>query len=136
MKIKSYEDLFTIKLLILITTIIEIIFVSYLFTNKTYTYIKLDGIVIKDNLINIVVSKKEQKIIDKNKYLYLNNKKIKYKIIEEKLDIIKKDKNKYNQLILEFKFNNKYKANDIISLTFKNKKINFIEIFKNIIEGD
>lgn len=136
MKIKSYEDLFTIKLLILITTIIEIIFVSYLFTNKTYTYIKLDGIVIKDNLINIIVSKKEQKIIDKNKYLYLNDKKIKYKIIEEKLDIIKKDNNKYNQLILEFKFNNKYKANDIISLTFKNKKINFIEIFKNIIEGD
>jgi len=84
----------------------------------------------------IVVSKAERKIIYKNHFLYHNNKKIKYEVLEDRGAIITKGKTKYYEILLNFKFLKKYKANDILELSIKEKKYKVIEIFKIIWEGD
>ena len=120
----------------IIIFIIEVIFTFLLITTKEYKYKKINGVVVKDNLVDIVIPSKEKNIIYKNKYLYLNDKKIKFKIVEEKKNVYKHNKEKYHELLVSYKFDKKYKTSDILSISIKKEKYRLIEIFKLIWEGD
>ena len=61
MKIRNYEKNTLIKTLIVILILIELITVLYLFKSKNYAYIKLTGIVEKDNLVTLIVDENEKK---------------------------------------------------------------------------
>lgn len=135
MKKRNYENNILILFLAIILFIFEIIFILILFLKKEYNYIKLTGIVMKDNVLIVVVSKNEKTYFHNNSFLYLEGKKKRFKIIEDRGTIMSHNKKKYHELLINVDFNKKYKANDTISLSIKTKKKRLIEIFKIIGEG-
>lgn len=136
MKIRNYEKNVGITFIIIITLIIEIIIFVYMIKDKIYSYQQLNTIVLKDNIVLSVVTKEERKQLYKNTRLFFKDKKVKYKIIEDKGVVITKDDKKYYEILLSFKFDKKYKSNDTIPVSLYDKKIRTIEIFKLIWDGD
>jgi len=134
-KVKNYEKKDLVILSTIIIIILEIIFLIYLCTTKIYTYQKISSIVVKDNLVTVIVSNKDRKLLYKNKKLFLNNKHLKYVIEKDNGLILKKDK-KYYQLLLKLNFDGHYKANDVLELTIADKKEPIIKMLKKIWEGD
>lgn len=134
MKIRNYErkELITVFIVLLLLT--EIIVVISLTTIKINNYFKVNGVVVKDNLMVIMVSSSERKIIYSNKVLFFNNKRFKFEIVEDRGIVMKKKNDKYYQLLLKFPFEDK-SANDILEIVFIKEKIRLIEIFKIIWEG-
>ena len=136
MKVRNYEKKTLIYILLIFLILLEIIIVILLYKNKINIYENIPGVVVKDNLVVLIVNDKTKKIIYKNTLLYLNNKKIKYEIIEDRGYVLKRNKEKYSEILISFKFDKNYKVNDSLQLMFKKKKIRIIEIFKIIWEGD
>lgn len=136
MKVKNYENKTITNLLLVLLILIEIIITGILFTKKIYLYEPISGVVIKDDLIVLIINDNTKKILNKNNSFYLNNKKIKYKVVEDRGYIFKRNKEKYSEILISFKFDKKYKVNDSLQLMFKKEKIRLIEIFKIIWEGD
>ena len=132
---KSYENLTLPKLLILLVFLMEIIFFLILKNYKIYNYKKYACIVTNKNICLLIINKKEKNILYKNSSLYLENKLKKYKILEDNDVIITKGREKYNEVLISFKFNNS-KTNDVLKIVFKNKKESLINIFKLIWDGD
>ena len=77
--------------------LLEISFFIYLSLTKIYQYKKISGIVLKDDHLILILDAKERKILYKNTFCYLNSKKKKYLIKEDKGVIITKDNKKYLQ---------------------------------------
>lgn len=136
MKVRNYEKKILISIFIILLIILEIVFLIFLYNTKIYNYELLNGVVIKDDLVLLIVSEKENNLLNKNSYLYLNSKKIKYKVFEDRGFVLKRDNEKYKEVILEFKFNKKYKTNDSLQIILKKDKKRIIEIFKIIWDGD
>lgn len=136
MKIRNYENKNIIYFILIILIILEIVILIYFYNEKIYKYENIQGTVVKDNLVNLIVTDKQNKIINKNSNLYLNSKIKKYKVIKDDGYILKRNNIKYRSLLIKVKFDKNYKANDSIELIFKSKKIRIIEIFKTIWEGD
>lgn len=136
MKVRNYEKYLTIYFLLIILFLLEILLLIYLYNKKIYTYESLNSVVVKDNLVLLIISDKQYKTLNKNSFLYLDGKKIKYKVFEDRGYVIENKKEKYKEVVLEFKFNKEYKVNDSLRLVLKDKKIRLIEIFKIIWEGD
>ena len=136
MKVRNYEKYLTINFLLIILFLLEILLLIYLYNKKIYTYESLNSVVVKDNLVLLIISDKQYKTLNKNSFLYLDGKKIKYKVFEDRGYVIENKKEKYKDVVLEFKFNKEYKVNDSLRLVLKDKKIRLIEIFKIIWEGD
>lgn len=136
MKVRNYEKKTLIYILLIFLILLEIIIVILFYKNKINIYENIQGVVVKDNLVVLIVNDKTKKIIYKNTLLYLNNKKIKYEIIEDRGYVLKRNKEKYSEILISFKFDKNYKVNDSLQLMFKKKKIRIIEIFKIIWEGD
>lgn len=135
MKIKNYEKKSFIMFLTFTLIILEISFVVFLIIYKDYKYAKLNGIVVKDNLVILIVNETERKTVYSNSHFLLNSKKIKYEIIEDRGKTIKKDGEDYNELLVKIKFDKNYKVNDIISLTIRTEKKRLIEMFTTIWGG-
>ena len=84
MKVRNYEKKLVIYLLLVVITLVEIIFMISIYNKKIYTYEILNAVVVKDNLVLLIISDKQNKILNKNSYLYLNSEKIKFKITEHR----------------------------------------------------
>ena len=135
MKTRNYEKKDLITILIIILIILEFISIIFLISNKSYTYKKLTGIVMKDNLVTMILSKEERKFIYSNKNIYLNDKLLKYSIKEDRGIILKKNNKKYYELLINVKFSKNIKANEVLNFSIKDKKKTLIEILKDIWEG-
>lgn len=136
MKVRNYEKKIFIYFLLIILILFEIIILILFYKSKINIYENIPGIVIKDNLVVLIVNDKTKKNIYKNTLLYLNNKKIKYEIIEDRGYVLKRNKEKYSEILISFKFDKNYKVNDSLQLMLKKEKIRIIEMFKIIWEGD
>ena len=136
MKVKNYEKTSFIYLTIIILFIIEIIGIIILCTIKIYSYKKMSGIVISKNRIVLMLNQKDKKSIYKNQNAYIDNYCRKYEIVENRGKLFSKGKNDYYEIILDVKFSDKYKPNDVVELSLKDKKYKLIKIFKIIWEGD
>ncbi len=135
MKTRNYEKKELITFLMILLLLSEVLLLIVLLTIKTEKYLKISGIVIKDNLILVVVNKNERKTLYSNKVLFYDNKRIKYKIVEDRGIVMHKKKEGYYQLLLKFTFKNK-KVNDVLEVNFVKGRMRLIEIFKIIWEGD
>ena len=137
MKVRNYEKKELVIFLMILLLLSELLVIVILSTIKMDKYFKTTGVVVKDNLVLVVVDKKERKIIYSNKVLFFNNCKRKYEIVEDRGIVMKKNKTSYYQLLLKFKFKDKkIKTNDVLDIVFIKEKIRLIEIFKIIWEGD
>lgn len=136
MKVRNYEKQELMIFILSILIIIEIISFVFLFRYKVYEYKKLTGIITNKNIITLILDKNEKKILNKNKNIYLNNKLLKYKIIEDKGVIVKNNNKKYYEVLIKVKTPKDKKSSDYVNLSIKDKKINTIKLFKKIGEGD
>lgn len=132
-----YERFGLLIFLIIILILFEVIFIINIMREKNEIYISFSGVVMKNNIGLFIINDKDMKILYKNKYLYFNGKRIKYSIEKITKDVIKKDNNKYNEVLLRFKFSKKkYKDNDVIDISIRRDKESIIKMFKIIWRGD
>lgn len=137
MNYSKYERFGLLIFFIIILILFEIIFIINIMREKNELYISFSGVVMKNNIGLFIVNDKDMKILYKNKYLYFNGKRIKYSIEKITKDVIKKDNNKYNEVLLRFKFSKKkYKDNDVIDISIRRDKESIIKMFKIIWRGD
>ena len=137
MNYSRYERFGLLIFFIIILILFEIIFIINIMREKNELYISFSGVVMKNNIGLFIVNDKDMKILYKNKYLYFNGKRIKYSIEKITKDVIKKDNNKYNEVLLRFKFSKKkYKDNDVIDISIRRDKESIIKMFKIIWRGD
>ena len=136
MKVRNYEKKILINFLLIFLVLLEIIVFILCFIYKMNVYENISGIVLKDDLVVLIVNNGTKKNIYKTTLLYLNNKKIKYEIVEDRGYILKRNKEEYSEILISFKFDKNYKVNDSLQLMLKKEKIRIIEIFKIIWEGD
>ena len=137
MNYSRYERFGLLIFFIIILILFEIIFIINIMREKNELYISFSGVVMKNNIGLFIVNDKDMKILYKNKYLYFNGKRIKYSIEKITKDVIKKDNNKYNEILINFKFSKKkYKDNDVINISIRNEKEPIINMFKIIWKGE
>ena len=135
MKVKNYEKTSLITLIIIILMVIEMVLGVFLYQFRIYNYKKLTGIIFNNNLVTLIVDKNDKKIINSNRFLYLNNKRLKYKIEEDKGFIMKKNNKKYYEILINIKTPKNKKTNEVLEFTIKTKKERITRIFKKIWEG-
>ena len=135
MKNKKYEKKSFITASFILLVFIEIIEVIILFKSKVYKYYSIRGIVIQNNIVQLIITKKEQSILQSNKKVYINNKLLKYEILENKGMILKRDNKKYDEVIIKIHPSLKNKINDIIEINIKNSKESVIKRLLRIEEG-
>ena len=136
MKIRNYEKQVLIIFILIVLIFIEILSFIVLYNYKVYKYKKLTGIITNNNIVTLIVNKNDKKLLYKNKKVYLNNKLLEYKIIEDKGYIAKKDNTKYYEIIIFVETPKNKKSSDYVELSIKNKKINILKLIKKIGEGD
>ena len=133
----KYERFSIIIFLIIVLVIFEIVFIISIINNKNELYVSYSGVVMKSNLGLFIINNNEMNILYKNRYLYFNGKRIKFSIEKITKDVIKKDNNKYNEVLINFKFSKKkYKDNDVINISIRNEKEPIINMFKIIWKGE
>ena len=133
----KYERFSIIIFFIIVLIVFEIIFIVSILKNKNEIYVNYSGVVMKNNLGVFIINNDQMNIIYKNRYLYFNGKRIKYSIEKITKNVIKKDNNKYNEVVLNFKFSKKkYKDSDVIDISIRNNKEPIINMFKIIWKGE
>lgn len=73
-------------------------------------------------------------VLYKNKYLYFNNKKFRYKVNNVMRDAVIKNEN-YHFAVISFKIGDQYKINDNISIVIGNGRISFYKMFESMWKG-
>ena len=136
MKVRNYEKQEIIIYILIGLIIIEIISFIFIFNYKVYDYKKLTGIITNKNIVTLIVDKYDKKLLYKNRKVYLNNKLLEYKIIENKGYIIKKNKTKYYEILIKIKTPKNKKSSDYVELSIKDKKVKTYKLLKKIGEGD
>ncbi len=134
MRQKAYQSRLLITYLIMLTIILEVIFIFILNSYKIYKYKEFYCIMSQKNTCLLVIKKKEKKLLYKNSILYIKNKKIKFQIVEDNGIVITKNKEIYNEVLI--KLNRNYPGKETLNVLLPDKKIKLLEIFKLIWEGD
>lgn len=136
MKVKAYEKKLMIKILLIGIIMLELTFFWILYIHKEFNYKKIDGIVVTNNAMALVLSKEERNVLYKNGYLLIDDRLRKYTILEDNGVFIKKGNKKYYEVIIKTKIDKKYKVNDSLEINLKDKKYRMIEMFKLIWGGE
>ncbi len=126
----EYEKFNLNIVLIILLFILEGIFFITLFNVKISTYKLFDGIVINDNLVEIIVSSDDLELFNNSHYFYYNNAKVKFKIEQVDRNIIKG----YHSVVISC--TSKKSVNEIFRFSLFRKKVNTVSMFKIIWKGD
>lgn len=127
----KFEDFYLVILLIVITLVFECIFIITLFNKKINNYEIFNGIVIKDRLVEVLISDNDMTLFNSNSYIYYDNKRIEFEVEEVKRGIIKN----YNSVLIKCNTKNK-KVNDVFTFSIFEEKFAIIKIFKIIWKDD
>ena len=133
MKIKNYEKFQLLYISIIVLIIIECIFFIILEKYKMEIYQTIPAIVVDQNTLVITIIKKEKQLLYKGNYIYIDNKKIKYKIIKDNKYTI--DKENYCELTIYLDKRISKKEKDIVTITILKEKEKSIKIFQKIKDG-
>lgn len=136
MKNHNYEKKNLLTVIIIILMIIEVSSSIFLLNTKRFSYQKISGIVIKNNLITVIVSSTERNNLYKNNKIYLNDQLISYIIEEDRGFILKKNNIKYYEIIIKTKKKIKASLNDTVNISIKSKKKQVIKMIKDVWVGD
>ena len=132
MKLKNYEKTTFFILFFLFLLLFASFLVSFLYHVKIGKYLILNGTVLKENTVYMVVSYDERKVIYKNSNLFIHDLEMRYKIVEDRGVILEKDHKKYYELWVEFPFDEKYREEEILNLSFKNGNITIMDAIKSV----
>lgn len=120
---KKYQLLFTINIITIIIFVLFLITISIKYYND---YTKISSSYILDNMVEIVITTKELKQIEKNNYIYLNSKRKKIEIISTIKNIYQRKNIKYHQVLLKI---NHITDKSILNISIFNKKEKIIKLF-------
>lgn len=135
MKLRNYEKRGEVLFFITVFFVGIVIFICCSIFYKIPNYYLVQGIVFRDNLLEIMADEDDKKLLYQNGVVYIDNKKIKYDLVNV-IDnaLVNNDKN-YSLVYLEC-FLDDEKENDVIDLVFIKNRIRLFEIFKLIWESD
>lgn len=133
MKLKYKKTQLIISVMILLF-IIELCFFNYCMNNDIKIYKKLNGVIISDNIVQLLVDDHELKILYSNKYVYIKNKRYKKEEHNITKKILKRRGKYYHYISLNINLETKYKMNDVIPITVYDKKEKIISIFKILLK--
>lgn len=102
---------------------------------EIYIYKKISGVLYTDSAMEVVISREDTKLLQKNKYVFINNKKMKIKIVQVNENILRKNKTSYNQVFINIG-EKVGSVGEVVSITAVTKRIKVANIFKIIWEGD
>lgn len=136
MNLKKYETKTLIFSVTICLFIIVLLFMVRCQKRQIKTYIKLDGNIISSNLVSVMVTSSELKMIYKNKYLLIDQNKKLIKIRKIEKNILKREKTYYHQVFLDVSLNSKLKEGDFIDILLFDKKINVFSMIKIIWKGE
>lgn len=128
---KNYEKDQLVIAVSFIFIIIFFVFLSRLFNIRYRTYRLIDSIVINENYLELIINNNDYKLLKSSKYLYIDNKRLKREITSVERNVIKKNKDNFHEVIIRVKVPNKYKDNDVITISIFDKKTEIINIFKS-----
>ena len=133
---KSYESFG--KVLVGFSCFLICFFITIIiFSNKKVVlYEVFNGVTFNKNIFVLVLDNDEIKLFNKNKNLYIKNKKKKFEIIKIDKDILEREGKKYNQVYIKVNISNMYKVNDVVNISIMNKNVSSLKIFNIIWEGD
>lgn len=132
---KKYHNFKLIIFFSIFIIFLEVIFLLYIFEKSYVIYRRLQGVVVMDNVLTLVVDDKELNMFYSNNCLFLNNKKMKYTIRNVNRDVLKRNDIYYHEVFLNVKLDKKSKVNDVLDISLMEKNDNLYKIFK-IIWGD
>lgn len=102
---------------------------------EIYIYKKISGVLYTDSAMEAVISREDTKLLQKNKYVFINNKKMKIKIVQVNENILRRNKTSYNQVFINIG-EKVGSVGEVVSVTAVTKRIKVANIFKIIWEGD
>lgn len=133
---KSYEKFRLIFFIVVIFILFEIVTVGTFYSKKYRDYKILNTIVITGNYTKSYLDSKEYNLVKSNNYLYIDDKKTKYEIIDVKKNVLRQDNRWYHEILFKIKFSSRYKDNDTVSIIVYNHKEFLFNIFKKCWEDD
>lgn len=136
MNVRSYERYTLFYFMVIIFLLFLFTFAIYTLSFKIYEYVSIDGVINGVGLVEAVVSKEELNCLYKNKYIYFEGKKVKFKLEEVVLDFLSNKNKVYSKVLIHFNYGNKINGGEIIEFSVKNKKVPFIKIYEVIWKGE
>lgn len=131
MKLIDYEKRRFIVLVSFILLLLMLGCFVYTFCYKAINgYFLITGRVRNNNIVEIVIKSGDLNILYDNSVVYIDDKKKKFTILEVSNDVLIDKNVKYSMVLIET--NVKGKANDVLQLTFNNKKHELWKIFEVI----
>lgn len=132
---KHYEDFRKIIFLFFILVLLILMFSVFICNSKISIYKMFNGVVFNEEHVLFMLGDDELKLFQKNKIIFIENKKIKFSIWKIDENIVEKEKVKYHQVYIKVDISNMYKVGDILSISIKEKNVKSYEIFKIIWKG-
>lgn len=129
-KYRAYQFLFSFNFIVIV------MFFIFLGSSRFYSYneyTKLNAIYVVDNIIHVVLTSKEFKQLEKNRYLYLNSVKKKVNILSVTKNIYKRENIFYHQVSLEIKG---VSDSTTLNVSMLKKKENVVNLFRTCFEEE
>ncbi len=133
MNVRNYEKNSGVLFLTMFFLLVIVIMTIFSFYYKINDYYLIRGIVFKEDLIEIVLSNEEKKILYKNSFLYIDGKKYNYDIEKVINNALVKNEESYDIFYIKCDLKAE-KEGDVIDLVFMTNRIKLYEIFKLIWE--
>lgn len=127
---KNYENNQLIISITFLFLIMSFFLLINVFCKRYRTYKTIDSIMITKNYVQTFITEEELKLLRSSKYLYINNERLKMRIISVQKDILSRNEIKYHEVIIKVILSKEYKDNDYIKLTIYSKKEQVLNIFK------
>ncbi len=135
MKLAKYESKVLVFAMTFILALMFVLITMFSFNDHIRIYKVINASVIKDNLVEALVTDKELKTIYHNKYLFVDKKKRLIKIERIDRNILKRESKNYHNVLLKVNLNSKVKTNDLVALLFFDKKVDVISMIKIVWKG-
>ena len=136
MRVHNYEKYTLVFILSVFLIVVEIMSFICIFSMRVFCYRRISGIVLRKNVILVVVTEEERKILYKNHTVIFNDKKVSYKIEEDRGVLLKKNSKMYYEILIDINTPKDKKYNDVFEFTIQDRKKKILNIIKTMWEGD
>lgn len=133
---KNYDNFSKVLIVFFIFLMVVLTIIIFLINKKIVLYKVFNGVVYNEDIIVLVLSDSELKLFNKNKKIFIKNKKNSFEIIKIDKDVLEREGKKYNQVYIKTNISNMHKVNDVIDISIMEKSVSSLKIFSIIWEGD
>lgn len=135
MKLRNYENKFAVLFLVIIFFLFLFLLCLFSYFYRVTNYVLINGVVFKDDIIEIMVLEDEKNIIYSNGSMYIDGNKYSYEIINVIDSALVKNDNKYSIMYLKCLVND-FSENSVVNLVFIKDRGRLYEFLKLIWGSD